>query len=723
MRTLPAETLCIFPPELDAKPRCAFRRKNESGDWITYVGVQQTNIKAQEASWGHDTTGFWAGAPPFMEFPRELRLLGVPASQQGPAGNDEIGVDTVYHVASGSPFSFSWDSSRTGSFGEPTITRNDGRNGFWAIVDCATGEIVDEGLNPSLPMRHEPMPDGSYLFLARFVNVELEMTLPPDYTRDPVYDYIEGDQIYHYNPVFHVGRIPIDLLHPLNTQRRDLVQRNEHQDRQEWIKYVMTPQPQGGEWSAIKFTVGSETAWKSTPGVSVATGMALAWLDFEAPSGDSPSSLREICFDPMARMVTLPLETRDGRLLIGGARLTQSGTAMALWELHNSEEPGDETATLLGLDFSGPRPISECYMEDHSVTGLVETGRGDIVLSTLCGTHRYEPNAWSLNLALPRWPRWNQGEPGGRCLVSQADGSRIALFTEAFGRQPDPESLAFYNCMLEYLRQSPIVGPGTVFHGESCAVLHRGKIFGVRQDKPFSEPDALQSIAWHSGSWDKSSTATFPAAGIRLQRLGSANGTLYTQGYLPGSETAVIVESDGSYHERCDFEYRLRQICNTASATREGYRCLLAAGRKVVSPTEVDPRWRVVEFGGPAPLADDEPENAQEALELLPDGTLWRAMKFDSKLAYSVQVIDGDTNGALRAFELDNLFNPDDRLSGIVVWGRIDSDADYDDLDSYTLRLGYRRVNLPQGTRDLDVVIFVPGTLEGVQMPTILACD
>jgi hypothetical protein len=528
---------------------------------------------------------------------------------------------------------------------------------------------------------------------------------------------------YYYDPVVNIGRIPSDPANPLWLQRLELQQNNQTEDRNDWINYLVSPWPSAGEWSGIKFTVG-DINWFQGDAVQVAPGVALAWLDESETTDISPSTPRAVLFDPMARQVTLPLRTRDGKYFIGGSRISASGVATALWEIIPGATIDATTITLRALDFGDPRPWSECWIEDHTVTGLVELETDDnkIVVSNLCQTYWYDENEPSLSARLKPEPSYANGEPGGRCLVQF--GATWAIMTEQPGL-PLPASnpfTNFYNCTLQYIAKQRAITGGTVFHGESCAVKHLGKMYGVKQDLPFADPAARQYITWSDGTWEKSQLPSFLARDINLQRLGSANGVLYVQGKEANSERSVIAVCDGQRVTLKTFGYRLRQICTTEAANSD-YDSLIAVGRSS-SLSTIGDTWYLVEWGAPV-IAENEPENAQDAKDILDDiGVTWRTGQLAGH-TLAIETIDGDNDYAL--WEWDEMLREAHGWDlGFTAWARLDSAADVDDLESYTIRVPYgRRLALPSNGayQTLDVLFFVPNSMDGVQAPGLLKCN
>lgn len=729
--TEPSTRLCSWDPSLDIRPKCGFRIELTTGAKVLLAGIQEGNTERYEKAWGLDTTGGWIGAPPFMEFPRDVRILGVGSSHGGPAGDDGIGADTVYRVPSGVDFHVSWDRMvEVGDFKDLILDLDDGTDCYWFIRDCATGGIIKSGNSPSLPMQVDALADGSYALFCQVQAPAQEPQLPRDYVPDPAYYYYESDIEYYYDPVLNIGRFPLNAAEPLRIKRQELIDDNKTQDRNEWINYLVSPFPQTGDWSGIKFVVGSGE-WGAAPGVQVAPGVALAWVDANTPTDISPATPVPIHFDDMARQVTLPLRTRDGRCFIGGSRISASGVATALWEIIPGDSLATTTITLRALDFGDPRPWSECWIEDHTVTGLVEleTEEKEIIVSNLCQTYQLDMTQPSIIERLRPTPDFANGEPGGRCLVQF--GAQWAILTEQPGLPAPKNNIfeGFYNVTLQYINKQRDLTSGTVFHGESCAVKHLGRMYGVKQDLAFSDPNAQQYIAWSDGTWVLPMLPTFPAPELRLQRLGSANGVLFVQGHETHSERAVVVVCDGAYVTLKNFGYRLRQIC-TSMAERDGYDSLIACGRSS-SPGNISDMWSLIEFGGPADLAADEPKNGQEAFDILDDaGALYRFSQLPGK-CHAIEFIDGDnraddaTHSALAQWdEAQRLAHGWDQ--GFTVWARVDSTADVYDLASYTIRVPYnRRLALPRegAAERVDVLFFVPADFGSTQAPGLYMKD
>ncbi len=680
-----------------------------------HIGVQRTAWEEDERCWDSDEQGRWRGPAPLRTVVANLRLTSVPFVLQGD--------DLVATPGAGGDLEARWEYAyvETG-LGAGEVA--------YILQNAATGASVETGVLParvSTPgsLLLPELANGSYLLWMRLQGMQTGLRLPPDYSAVTGYNasnlpfrfrYTEGEQEKYWDWEYNVGQLPADPAHPFYESRRVLLEANAQKDRPEWAEFIVDDTPRGGEWSALKIHVGAGS-W-SAGSITPAPGMAMATV-----AGNVETPVR---FDPVARCVSAWTQLVDGTHLIAGTRASRSGIDTALWELH---EGG--TSTLLGLNVDLSTGWCECAKANHSATDILEKQDGSIYVLSHCALFEYRPGAPSVRDRLAGMPQSSGGHPGGQCL--REESGVLYWMCESFGATGQDQ---FYNTQKSLTGATTGSGKGTVFHGANAVEKFLGKRWGIRQRGAFDDPDTRQHIAYFDGlEWSEYSWLSRPATEYRLQRLRAVSGRLIAFGYHPTLKTGLAVLCDPQNNRVLDvtLPYRVRRVTRTQNVTGSGV--LLAIAYADADDKTLPPR-RVIELSG---FTEDEggggdpdvPDNAQDAFDDLNadyppgggggggGGVKWRAVRlpaFEEPVG-AYQVTDRMSGQPIEAMVKGDF--------PYLLWGRTDSTAPYDDLESYDQLLHFSGLLVPPVEARLyqDIVLLMPyGAGVGVdplEMPVV----
>ena len=469
----------------------------------------------------------------------------------------------------------------------------------YEVVDTLTGNKVFFGtitktsdntsaIN-SLPINFT---NGSYIVRVK-IHAEPEYKLPPSYKSNNAYLYEEEGKKYIYDPEYNIGRIPSDNNSPLLILRAEIIAQNKQKDKAVWAKYLIGPTPSDGEWSAIKLQVGNG-AWEFNPAYLSSVGPVLKRID----ENDAQDSIY-YNFDPLARFISAsqPIESNiknskgdiiieAGSYLLAGNRSSANGPILALWVMRKSTDNGSlPVINLLGTHLNPSTGAGEATLLDHSATGIRVTTSGKIYILTKSSKHIFLPNVTKVSESIPIIPASTNGLPGGQalCLI----GEDVYHFAENTGqlKSKGPSN----NVVVQQIANSLTYGEGSVFHGPNCGESWLNKIWGIYQDKPFSDITAKQYLAYYdNGEWAKvkkddgtftiDSGIQFSANDFNWQRVIEVNNLLHIfgkrgQGIEEGAEVPLIDEeqdgiygiTDGKSFRVLDIGYRILKVVKTLS--------------------------------------------------------------------------------------------------------------------------------------------------------------
>lgn len=584
---LNTKTLYTFPVNQSVLPLCGFR-----SDEIDYIGIQPSAWESSENSWdngdpayGSNITrdpmrgyGKWFGPGAVWVYADNLAIAGKMES---------LDYDDIARISSGGDAGTTmatWERANAG-FIEAT--------GEWRVIlQSADGSFLHNDTQAESTFTVPALSANAVLWV-RLENAIRQWQMPPDYLEVTGYGRIPQEYMYQeegvdyvWDYIYDVGRRPTDTSNPLYAAYNQAQQAGLLKHRSLWTQYISDGTAQGGNWSALRIAVDSdpfavESTFVPAPGSCMINA-----------AGD------DIFIHATAASVAVYNKIPNGER-ISGTIATTKGVAVAYWDW-NSGAPD-----LLAVNYNIGTMICESSLYP-TPDSIIQLNDGTELLLTWSYLFRYDATQTAIQDRLIGIPLNVGGHPGGRCLTS-ADGVDPSYFTENFnsgattmGATGGTGFIQMYNTLRTLDGSaSGKTGIGTVFHGNNCADLCWGNLWGWVQDGVWSdgEGNALnpnQYLAFIANEmWEASSIAPFSTENQmwqRVARVANKNGQrLIVSGKERNGEKAVWGIHDGSTFTFASLNFRPRRF--TPIQDEDGNNWLYIIGR----PTELadDEMWDV----------------------------------------------------------------------------------------------------------------------------------
>lgn len=535
-----SESIYSFTPNQQVLPLVGFR----SGA-IDYIGIQPSSWQSSEASWdsgcpeyGNNVKrdpmrgyGKWFGPGAVWIYANNLAISGK---------MEALDHDEIARIPSGAAITASWEKANAG-FIDAT--------GQWRVIlQSADGSILHTGLQDALTYSVPSLLASAVLWV-RLENAIRAWQMPPDYLEvtgysaiPNQYQYTENSEDYVWDYIYDVGRRPTDTSNPLYAAYNQAQQAGLLKHRSLWTQYISDGTPQGGPWSALRIAIDTddfavESTFIPAPGSCMINA-----------AGDN------IFIHATASSVAVYNSLGNGQR-IAGTIATTKGVAVAYWDW-NSGAPD-----LLAVNYNIGTMVCESSLYP-TPDSIIQLDDDTELLLTWSYLFRYDGTQTGIENRLIGVPLNTGGHPGGRCLTS-ADGVDPSYFTENFnsgastmGATGGTGFIQMYNT-LRTLDGSGVgkTGIGTVFHGNNCADVCWGNLWGWVQDGVWSDSDGnalnpSQYLAFIANEmWEASSIAPFDTQyqmWQRVARVANKNGQrLVVSGKERNGEGAVWGIHDG----------------------------------------------------------------------------------------------------------------------------------------------------------------------------------
>lgn len=708
---------------------CGVQTTAWAGDWLEFNGA-----------WD-EFNGKWHGPHPLRAVPDNLRIDGQTLDTTGTYPVALIDADTDFLAVCG----LREEKGPDQEIKYPLSL-------LFNLYNASDGSLVQsEEIQYSgvgdMTVPFEGVPEGSYQLCAHvsaggFVPLsEASYHSLVGESVSPEYFYTENDSTYFWDWRRNLGRLPADGEHEFYTLRRILMDNHEQLDRPEWAPYITGGGTDEGEWSFLRIQAGAGS-WVAgaafpNPGPALLKKSGSLTEATLWQTGDG------VPFDTMARCVSASkvvrwgnsITTARGDLLIAGNLSLESGTCSALWKLN-----GDGTSELLGYNTDLSNGFCQCAKRNHSINGIGELRDGTIYCLSECSFFVYDPHGETPAESLLGFPLGTDGEPGGYSL--RILNERPTFFTEA-GPVSFRGKLNFYNRFQDFVRgRRNQPGPGTVWHGRDCSATLWGQLWGVSQDDTFA--NIATANQWLSrmveGRWVRDHTSSWPAHDYNWKQISSCRGRLIMAGTIPvwdevededtGEVTEVLDEDafvpiwavdDGvrlremdapwipQYLTRCDDSDGNEVLVCVARKTENGE---MSAAQHIVTLTGLSVEEEEDEGG------EGECDNAQCEFDTMPEGSRWQVIhpNLNGVDWTAIEVCDQGELGEDRLRPLERAM-----ADHHLLWYRVDSTEDQDDLTTYTHRAYFRRfLSLEhEALESLELVVLWPPTLDNVVLPAI----
>lgn len=519
---------------------------------------------------------------------------------------------------------------------------------------------------------------------------------PPGYSSAPGTQTITwraagGGADLHYDPVYHVGAYCSQPNHPTQKARAAVLTAGTGRKNPAWTGWLTVvdvngvPESSGGEWAALKIAPGT-TVWPDESNIHAGARWECLWLANQSGGAMTGTMTAVAPPDCRIRAIGCLREDADGNLMVPAMVAGRSGRQVALYRV----ESGSPETVGYGFTLVGSYSC-ECALSSEVATGLVYYD-DQWWLTTFC-------ELFQCATSYPVQSRLIGHEPGGRSLglVVTNDGRKTLTFATEGGdfasssRWPDLNShivygrpgaqrsehgpahqvdsnLAFWGGRAYYVEEA---GPGQRGSGSRSANYQYLRYFnGVSSSRVTSSPGG--ALGWRVTKRDMGPVG---ACGDRLLVFGhSAALDANAEGGI--AFTPTVSRFTGT---RLEHNATLGAFVRNAVTIRslDGSRDnLIFAGRSYNAGT-VSPYYSAWETDGSFdtdPVPDpDIPDNAGDAIDDMPDGTVARIIRVKfSNFCRSVMASEkeGGDNG-VRAILDDYPY---------ALWVRSDGTVDIPDI-------------------------------------------
>ena len=444
-----------------------------------------------------------------------------------------------------------------------------------------------------------------------------------------------------YDPFWRVGARPYDASKSDQSALLELeaeaIEQGLSRKHGPWVPYLVefdssgAPIREDGEWSLLRVALGDAT-WDENA-VGAQAGFRALWrcpLHRDTLQPLAPFAPWNV--DAGLRAVgALEIDPQSGALLVGGSCTGADGAIPALFQIQKpNDAPGDEAVgqITLGLFYC------ECVLPlGKSLVSIAKSPRtGEIRATSPC-------DEFTLDMARPLLRRLIPSHPGGRNALFWRNrlGENYGFLTEGFdfATRTDFPSLSIFIVQTPGGRRA---GLPVAKHLDSRLSVYAGALCGVfdhdyqSRESQMSLGRSENGVDWsYVTSWNKAVFDGGATCRIGNKRDGSALwvfGTAFeaplTKGRALRWQGALVTR-----HIECDF---FIQRANTVPYRGEelgvcvGLRCVSDAQTGATSWPRV--QWLLITRGlgendgeNPGGGNPDDPTNAREALELMPDGT------------------------------------------------------------------------------------------------------